>query len=298
MNCSGRLIPKRFSGGQQRFPVVAAYGKFRLINFISVEGLVAEKLKWEKIMTTAKHVAFVTGASRGIGAGIARALGANGVAVAVGFNQNAEGAEEVARTIVGEGGRAVAVAIQIEGRVSVRQALQTAGRHLGTVDILVNNAGIAQEKPFDTITDGDWARMLAVNLQGPFICSQEALPYMLDQGWGRIINITSIGGQWGGFNQVHYAAAKAGLINLTRSLAKIYSARGVTTNAVAPGLILTDMSANEMSTEAGRQKVAQIPAGRTGSVEEVGAVAAFLASEEAAYVTGQTVNVNGGQYFV
>ena len=120
---------------------------------------------------------------------------------------------------------------------------------------------------------------------------------MLARNWGRIVNIVSIGGQWGGFNQVHYAAAKAGLINFTRSLAKIYGGRGITANAVSPGLVATDMTAAELDSAAGRQKVAQIPAGRTGGIEEVAAAVAFLASERASYVLGQTINVNGGQYF-
>jgi acetoacetyl-CoA reductase/3-oxoacyl-[acyl-carrier protein] reductase len=116
-------------------------------------------------------------------------------------------------------------------------------------------------------------------------------------GWGRIINISSIGGQWGGFNQVHYAAAKAGLINLTRSLAKIYSSSGVTANVIAPGLVETEMSAQELDSEAGREKVRGIPAGRIGSAEEVAQAVVFLASDGAAYITGQSVNLNGGMYF-
>jgi len=248
-------------------------------------------------MTASLRVALVTGAARGIGRGIAKALAAEGAAVAVGYNTAQELAREVAAEIRQAGGRALPLAIRIEDRTSVRAALAAIRAEFGAVDILVNNAAMAQEKPFETISDDDWSRMLAVNLQGPFICAQEALPDMLAQGWGRIVNITSIGGQWGGFNQVHYAAAKAGLINFTRSLAKIYGARGITANAVAPGLVATDMSAAELDSEAGRRKIAQIPAGRTGSVDEVAAAVAFLASDRASYVLGQTLNVNGGQYF-
>ena len=120
---------------------------------------------------------------------------------------------------------------------------------------------------------------------------------MLKRGWGRIINITSIGGQWGGFNQVHYAAAKAGLINLTRSLSRIYSGQGITTNAVAPGLVHTEMSARELESEAGKEKVRSIPIGRIATIEEVAQVVVFLASDAASYITGQTINVNGGMYF-
>ena len=248
-------------------------------------------------MNASSRVALVTGAARGIGRGIAEALAADGMAVAVGYHTGADNARGVVAGIRAAGGRALPVALDIEDRASVRAALAAIRAAFGAVDVLVNNAAIAQEKPFETITDQDWSRMLAVNLQGPFICAQEALPEMLAKGWGRIINITSIGGQWGGFNQVHYAAAKAGLINFTRSLAKIYGGRGIATNAVSPGLVATDMTAGELATEVGRHKLTQIPAGRTGSVDEVAAVVAFLASEQASYVLGQTINVNGGQYF-
>ncbi len=248
-------------------------------------------------MASSPRVALVTGGARGIGRGIAGALAAGGAAVAVGYHTGAETAGEVAAEIRERGGRALPVALRIEERDSVRAALAAVRAEFGAVDILVNNAAMAQEKPFETITDDDWSRMLAVNLQGPFICVQEALPAMLESGWGRIVNITSIGGQWGGFNQVHYAAAKAGLINFTRSLARIYGGRGITANAVSPGLVATRMTAGELDSEAGRQKVAQIPAGRIGTVEEVAAAVAFLASERASYVLGQTINVNGGQYF-
>ena len=120
---------------------------------------------------------------------------------------------------------------------------------------------------------------------------------MKEKGWGRIINISSIGGQWGGFNQVHYAAAKAGLISLTMSLARIYSKYGITSNAVAPGLVATDMSSAELETDAGREKVRNIPMGRIATVEEVAWVVVFLAGEDSSYITGQTINVNGGMYF-
>jgi len=139
--------------------------------------------------------------------------------------------------------------------------------------------------------------MLDVNLVGAVRCARRALPQQLERGWGRIVNISSIGGQWGGMNQLHYAAAKAGMINFTRSLAKLYSGQGITSNAIAPGLVATDMSAAELDSEAGQAKVAGIPAGRLGTVEEVGETVAFLASDGAAYLTGQTLNLNGGMYF-
>ena len=159
---------------------------------------------------------------------------------------------------------------------------------------MVNNAALAQEKPFAAITDADWDRMLAVNLRGAFIVAQETLPAMQAGKWGRIINITSIGGQWGGMRQVHYAAAKAGLINLTHSLARLYSADGITANAISPGLVATAMIRKELKSKSGRQKAAQIPAGRIAEPEEIAAGIIYLASDAAAYVTGQTLNINGG----
>lgn len=242
--------------------------------------------------------ALVTGGSRGIGRGIAIALANAGASVALTYNKNHDLAREVVKSIEASKGTAVAIQMTVEDRASVRRAFDEARGTLGPVTVLVNNAAMAQEKPFDTITDADWDRMVAVNLRGPFVCCQEALPDMLKQGWGRIINITSIGGQWGGFNQVHYAAAKAGLISLTRSLAKIYSKQGIITNAVAPGLVQTDMSADELNSEAGLEKVRNIPVGRIATVEEVARVVVFLASDAASYITGQTINVNGGMYFV
>jgi len=236
----------------------------------------------------------LTGASRGIGNAIGRTLLDAGYKVALGFCHQAGEAENLSKAFPS----AFCVKIDISNRDSIRQAIATTCNHFNsTIGILINNAAVAQEKPFLTITDNDWEEMLSVNLQGPFICAQEILPGMLEQQWGRIINIASIGGQWGGINQVHYAAAKAGLINLTKSLAKLYSAQGVTTNAVAPGLVETDMSRNELASTAGRNKVMSIPIGRIGTDTEVAAAVKFLCSTEAAYITGQTININGGMYF-
>lgn len=242
------------------------------------------------------RVALVTGASRGIGRGIAAALAADGVAVGVGFHGRADAAAEVVDAIASAGGRALPVQLAVEDRGSVAAALITLRARLGPVTVLVNNAAVAHEVPFASITDDDWDRVLAVNLRGAFACAQEALPDMLAAGWGRIVNVTSIGGQIGGVNQVHYAAAKAGLVSLTRSLARLYGRQGITCNAVAPGLVPTDMSARELASEGGQAKLATLPLGRPGTVEEVASVVAFLAGDRAGYVTGQTVNVNGGAY--
>jgi acetoacetyl-CoA reductase/3-oxoacyl-[acyl-carrier protein] reductase len=243
------------------------------------------------------RVALVTGGSRGIGRAIALALAARGHVVALSYATRVEQARAVADEIRQHGGQALAVQLLAEDRASVARAANAVRETFGPIAVLVNNAAIAQEKPFLDLTDEDWDRMLAVNLRGPFACAQEVLPDMLRHGWGRIINISSVGGQWGGMNQVHYACAKAGLNNLTRSLAKLYSAHGVTTNTVAGGLVATTMIANELETPAGKEKVRNIPVGRIAEPGEVARVVAFLASDDAAYITGQTLNVNGGMYF-
>jgi len=241
------------------------------------------------VLRVKTRVALVTGAGGGIGRATALALLDAGCRVACGYNGNREGAGSVAR---GQG--AMAVKIDIASRASVRRAIAAIKKEFGGIDILVNNAALVQEKPFDAITDADWDRMLAVNLRGAFITAQESLPHMVARKWGRIVNITSIGGQWGGMRQVHYAAAKAGLINLTHSLARLYSPHGVTANAVSPGLVGTDMIARELKSRAGKRKAAQIPVGRIARPEEIAAGVAWLASDAAGYVTGQTLNINGG----
>ena len=240
-----------------------------------------------------QKVAFVTGASRGIGSAIARCLSEHGISVVIGYLNNRASAEALAEDIALKGGTAVVQHIDISNRLSIRSAFAM----VGDIDILINNAAISQEKPFLSITDEDWDSMLISNLRGPFACTQEVLPGMISRNWGRVVNIVSIGGQWGGMNQIHYASAKSALIGLTRSLAKTFSSQGITFNAVSPGLVETDMTKNELSSLQGMEKVRAIPVGRVGSADEVAATVAFLVMPEAAYITGQTINVNGGMYF-
>jgi acetoacetyl-CoA reductase/3-oxoacyl-[acyl-carrier protein] reductase len=241
------------------------------------------------VVLMAKRLALVTGAGSGIGKAAAIALLEAGYLVACGYNANRAGAEAIRHA------NAWAIKIDIASRASVKRAVAASSKHFGRdIDIVVNNAALAQEKPFESITDADWDRMLAVNQRGAFIVVQETLPAMQARKWGRIINITSIGGQWGGMRQVHYAAAKAGLINLTHSLARIYSNHGITANAISPGLVATGMIKKELKSKSGRQKAAQIPAGRIAEPEEIAAGIVYLASDAAAYVTGQTLNINGG----
>jgi 3-oxoacyl-[acyl-carrier protein] reductase len=240
------------------------------------------------------RVALVTGASRGIGEAVAHALARAGADVAVGYRERDTAAAGVVRRIEALGRRAVAVAGDVTVRAEVSAMVSHTTKALGAIDILVNNAGLLQQKPFAQITEAEWDRVLAVNLKGVFLCSQETLPGMLDRGSGRIVNIASSGGQLGGPLAPHYSASKAGVISLTRSLARI-AAPTVAVNCVAPGLIDTEMAGAEMASEAGIQKLRQIPLGRLGVAEEVAASVVFLAAS-APYVTGHTINVNGGLY--
>ena len=242
-------------------------------------------------------VALVTGGSRGIGKAIAIALAKEGINVALTYIINKEKALSVVDKIESMGNKAICLRLDQKRRDNIRDAIEEVHSKFGKINILVNNAAIAQEKPFETITDDDWNNMLKINLHGPFILCQEIIPDMIAQGWGRIINISSIGGQWGGFNQVHYAAAKAGLINLTKSLARIYSGKGITTNAISPGLVGTEMSSKELNSEPGKKKVGNIPMGRVATANEIADIVSFLASDKASYITGQTINANGGMYF-
>lgn len=238
-------------------------------------------------------VAFVTGGSRGIGKAVAQALIGAGYKTAIGYHQH----KILDEAIVADRIRTLPVHIDVSSEASVRRAISAVETTLGVVDILVNNAGIAQMKPFPEISDQDWEKMLSVNLLGAVRCARAVLPGMIGKRFGRIVNISSVGGQCGGIYQVHYAAAKAALINFTRSMARIYSRDGITCNAVAPGLVETDMIAQEMNTAEASKRVEGIPMGRLGSAEEVASAVAYLCSDSAGYISGQTINVNGGMYF-
>lgn len=242
-----------------------------------------------------EKIVLITGATRGIGRSIAeRFLVSKDYKIVIGYKDNKDMAESLVRSEE----LAMAVRIDIASVNSIDKAFNEIESKFGSVDVLINNAGISQKKAFEDLNDEDWMNMLSINLLGSFRCTKRSLPNMKRNKFGRIINITSIGGQWGGIHQVHYAASKAGLINLTKSLAKQYSAYGICTNAIAPGLIETDMTKEELSSINKKELESTIPIKRLGKVEEVASLALFLASEEASYITGQTLNVNGGMYLL
>ena len=243
-------------------------------------------------MKLERKVAFVTGGSGDIGRSICNKLILSGFNVAIGYKTNEKNAHSLAKK-----NKTVAIYVDVSSRQSIKQAIRKCKRFFDKdIDVLVNNAAVSQEKQFEKISDKDWDNMLITNLRGPFMFSQEVIPDMIKKKWGRIVNVVSIGGQWGGHNQIHYAASKAALINLTISLSKLFSKNGITINAVSPGLVKTKMSVNELKTSDGKNKIKQIPIGRIATTDEVASVINFLCSNEASYITGQTINVNGGMF--
>ena len=239
------------------------------------------------------RVALVTGASRGIGRATAISLAATGVRVAVGYATDAEAAGQTVAAIGASGGIAVPVAISVEERDSVDAAFTVIESELGAVEVLVNNAGITGDGLIVRMTDDQWDRVLDVNLTGAFHTIRRAVPKMMRARFGRIINVSSVVAHLGGPGQANYAAAKAGLLGLSRSVARELAPRSITCNVVAPGPITTDMTA--AMGEAWIDGVAQfVPLGRPGTPEECGAVVAFLASDLAAYITGALIPVDGG----
>jgi len=235
------------------------------------------------------RTAFITGGTKGIGRAIAEKLARESYRVVIGYRSQEIQANNIADNINKLKGDSFAVYCDISNRSSIKDAL----KKIGHVDILVNNAGISQSKDFLDISDEDWNQMMNVNLRGAFICAQEIIPSMLERNWGRIINITSIGGQWGGINQVHYASSKGGLASLSMSLARLYSNKGITSNSVSPGIIQTEMT-SWIKEKDKKNLTKDIPAGKFGLVEDVAEIVSFLASESSGYITGQTINVNGG----
>lgn len=244
-------------------------------------------------MENNRKIAAVTGASRGIGAATAIALSKAGFAVAVLYHTDKAGADACVQNILQCGGQARAYQVDVTDSAAVTSVTAQIEREMGAVSVLVNNAGISEQKLFTDITDSDWERMLAVHLDGAFYMTRAVLPCMLHEKYGRIINIASMWGETGGACEVHYSAAKAGLIGLTKALAKELAPSGITVNAVSPGAVDTDMM-RMLGTEICKSVAAETPVGRLARPEEIADAVCFLANEKAAYITGQVLPVNGG----
>jgi len=235
----------------------------------------------------AGKVALVTGASRGIGRAIALALARAGADLAINYRSREAEAAAVATQIRGLGRRCIPVQADVSKSAEVARLVETVQAQLGAIEILVNNAGIARPQPLEEITESDWDELLAVNLTSCFLLTQAVLPGMRARRWGRIINLSSVAAQVGGVVGPHYAASKAGLLGLTHSYAALLAKEGITANAIAPALILTEMVTSNL-----KARPDLIPVGRFGDPEEVAEVALALARN--GYITGQTINVNGG----
>lgn len=241
------------------------------------------------------RVALVTGGSRGIGRSIALALSRRGAKVIVNYTSRPEAAAAVVEEISTAGGKAVACGFDVSNAGAVSEAIKALGKEHGGLDILVNNAGVAINGLLMRFSDEQWGKTMAINLSGAFHCIRAATPLLLRaKDAGRVINITSVVGEMGNAGQGAYAASKAGLIGLTMATARELASRRVTVNAVAPGFIETDMTAEHLPEDQRQKLLSEIPLGRIGGADEIGDAVAFLAGPEAAYITGQVLRVNGG----
>ncbi len=239
------------------------------------------------------RVAVVTGGSRGIGRAISLSLATTGATVVVNYRGNQAAADETVATIVAAGGHAVAIQADVANGEDVERLFKEVNERFGRIDILVNNAGITRDTLMLRMKDDDWDAVMDTNLRGLFLCTRAVLRPMTRARWGRIINITSVVGLMGNAGQANYAAAKAGIIGFTKSVAREIGSRTITVNAVAPGFIDTELTAS-LGPETREALIKQIPLGRLGNPDDVAGLVTFLASEQAAYITGQTFNSDGG----
>jgi 2-hydroxycyclohexanecarboxyl-CoA dehydrogenase len=243
----------------------------------------------------------VTGGASGIGLAISRRLARNGASVAV-LDLDAGAAEQAAAELRAEGARAIGVGVDVSDRAAVEKALDAVRDEAGPITIMVTSAGISLAAPFLDITIEDWERVLAVNLTGTFHCLQLAVPDMIAAGWGRIVTISSSSAQSGSRNQAHYSASKGGVIVLTKTLAVELGQYGITVNTIPPRAVVTPMFNAAPFMQQGdpsavlEQMAARSPVGRLGVPDDIAAAAAFLCSEDAGYITGQVIGVNGGSY--
>lgn len=244
-------------------------------------------------MVLENKVAIVTGGSRGIGRAICLELAKAGAKVVVNYAGNQEAAQQVVQEILDQGGEATAFQADVANGEMVKQMIDQAIQKYSKVDILVNNAGITRDSLLMRMKDEQWKEVLDANLTGVYNCTKAVVKSMLKQKSGCIINITSVVGQTGNAGQANYAAAKAGVIGFTKTMAKELGSRNIRVNAVAPGYILTDMT-DKLSDELKEQIKGQVPLERLGAPEDVASLVAFLVSDKAAYITGQVVNVDGG----
>ena len=244
-------------------------------------------------MLLENKIAVVTGAGRGIGRGIALALAREGAMVVVNYNGSKERAEEVVRTIEEAGGKAAAIQCNISDFEAAKEFFANVVKEYGKIDILVNNAGITKDNLIMRMSEEEFDKVIEVNLKGAFNCMKHVSRIMLKQKSGHIINMSSVSGVMGNAGQVNYCASKAGIIGMTKSLARELGSRGITVNAIAPGFIETEMT-DVLPEDVKENLLASIPLKRMGQTKDIAETVAFLASDKAAYITGQTISVDGG----
>jgi 3-oxoacyl-[acyl-carrier protein] reductase len=245
------------------------------------------------VIDLTNKVALVTGASRGIGRAVALKLAEHGARIVINYNRSGAEAEKVADQIRSQGGQCLTVQGDVTVAADVERVFQAAQQEFDRIDILVNNAGINRDTLILRMSEKDWDEVLSTDLRGAFLCTKAALRFMMRRRWGRIINISSLAGLLGNAGQANYSAAKAGLIGLTKAVAREMGSRGITVNALAPGFIETDMT-KDLPQSLKEEAIRRIVLGRPGKPEDVAGAVVFLASDEASYITGQVLAVDGG----
>jgi len=245
-------------------------------------------------MAFKEQVALITGGARGIGKAIAIGLAKKGAHLAI-ADVSSDSARETAGELASLGVRTMAVTLDVSKAGEVSKAVEDVVKEFGRLDVLVNNAGITRDGLILRMKEEDWDAVISINLKGVFLCSKEAIKVMVKQRYGRIVNIASVVAFMGNPGQANYSASKAGMVGLTKTIAKEYASRGITANAVAPGFISTAMT-DALAENVRQEMLKSIPIGKFGSVDDVANAVAFLASREAGYITGQVIHVNGGMY--
>ncbi|MFT3929202.1 MAG: SDR family NAD(P)-dependent oxidoreductase [Spongiibacteraceae bacterium] len=247
-------------------------------------------------MKLAGKIAIVTGGASGIGLAISQRFAREGAVVAV-WDINEAGAQKAAAELVAAGGKAVGFGVDVSNRAQIEAATNSIRKQFGPINILVNNAGISNYIGFLEMTEEQWDRMININLKSVFLVTQAVIPDMLAAGWGRVVNISSSSTQTGSPKMTHYVASKGGVIGFTKALAREYADKGITVNNVPPGFVDTPLLRATLSEAAIQSQIEQAPMKRAGSPDDIAAACAFLASDDAGYITGHTLSVNGGRYF-
>ncbi len=247
-------------------------------------------------MKLAGKIAIVTGGASGIGLAISQRFAREGAVVAV-WDINEAGAQKAAAELVAAGGKAVGFGVDVSNRAQIEAATNSIRKQFGPITVLVNNAGISNYISFLDMTEEQWDRMININLKSVFLVTQVVIPDMLAASWGRVVNISSSSTQTGSPKMTHYVASKGGVIGFTKALAREYADKGITVNNVPPGFVDTPLLRATLSEAAINSQIEQAPMKRAGSPDDIAAACAFLASDDAGYITGHTLSVNGGRYF-